>query len=100
MKKDGHIIELKASKRNSEADPAVLCCERDAAECFQRLVEKEINGDDQLEQVFDCLEADITRPQEIAQLLDCEITVINNVQKRLRRRVDKAIRRHVGRSAQ
>ena len=96
---NGQIKELKTTRRNCEFDPADVCCERDAADSFRRLVEKEIDGDDQLEQVFECLAADVTRPQEIAELLDCEVAVINNIQKRLRRRVDKAMRRHVGRNA-
>lgn len=97
---DGQVREPKTVRRNSERNPAELCCEEDAAARFQALVEKEIDGDDQLEQVFECLAADITRPQEIAEVLDCEVTVINNIQKRLRRRVDSAMRRHAGRSAQ
>ncbi|MEZ6243730.1 MAG: hypothetical protein R3B57_11895 [Phycisphaerales bacterium] len=97
---DGQIKELKTTRRNFESDPADLCCECDAADSFRQFVEKEIAGDDQLEQVFECLAAGIIRPREIAELLECEVTVINNIQKRLRRRVDKAMRRHAGRSTQ
>ena len=39
--------------------------------------------------VFECLEADYTRPSEIAEILGVAVTDVNNAQKRLRRIADK-----------
>ncbi len=95
---EGQNIEPYAARRNPARDPADICCEQDSAERFQALIEKEIAGEARLHELFDCFKADIAKPQEIAEVLDCEVTEINNIQKKLRRRVDKVIRRHAARS--
>lgn len=40
--------------------------------------------------VVECLANDITKPSEIAILLDVEVSIVNNAQKRLRRAMEKA----------
>ncbi len=41
-------------------------------------VKKELNGDEMAESLFDCYEADITKPQEIAELLGVEVKDVHN----------------------
>ncbi len=50
---------------------------------------KEIGTDEFLVQLFECLQADITKPSEIAEILDMEVEEINNGKKKLRRRLEK-----------
>ncbi len=48
-------------------------------------------GDDELaKSIFECIEAEITKPAEIAEYLGLDVSDVNNAQKRLRRAVDKA----------
>lgn len=49
-------------------------------------------------QIFECLEADVTKPGEIAALLGISVEQIYNAQKRLARLVDKVRRRRKARS--
>lgn len=48
-------------------------------------------GDDELaKSLFECIEAEIMKPAEIAEYLGLDVSDVNNTQKRLRRAVDKA----------
>ena len=58
---------------------------------------KELDGDEMAESLFDCYEADLTKPQEISELLDVEVKDVNNAKKRLARAADKAFEK-LGRS--
>jgi len=64
------IVELAraALKADAEKDPIVL-------------------------QILECLEADITKPAEIAELLDVNVKDIYHAQRRLRRKLDRAFAR-------
>ncbi|TWT60974.1 hypothetical protein [Rubinisphaera italica] len=69
---DEIVIDEEARRRNREAVLAVL-------------------GDDKLaKSLFECIEAEITKPAEIAEYLGLDVSDVNNAQKRLRRAVDKA----------
>lgn len=75
-------------------DPATVCADRKALERFRALVLAVIQGDKLAEGVFSCLEAEITKPSEMAVILEVRVEEINNAQKRLRRRVEKAMKTH------
>jgi hypothetical protein len=62
-------------------------------EGFRAAVIAVIKDDPLAVSIFECLEADITKPSEMAELLDKEVTEINNAQKRLRNKVDKVRRK-------
>ena len=69
------------------SDPATECMNQDQLEKFRASVAQEIAGDKLVEGIFSCLEAEITKPHEMAEVLDVKVKDINNGQKRLRRKV-------------
>jgi DNA-directed RNA polymerase specialized sigma24 family protein len=75
-----------------EPDPAELASSREAAEAFRAPIVEALKGDDVAYQVFECLEADITKPADIAAYLGLPVAEVNNAQKRLRRKVDDAVK--------
>jgi DNA-directed RNA polymerase specialized sigma24 family protein len=70
------------------ADPAELVVRREEQEAFRTAALKALEGDEQAYEVFECLEADITKPADIAEYLGVPVEEIYNVQKRLRRKLD------------
>ena len=42
--------------------------------------------------MFECLEADITKPSDIAGYLGLSVGEVNNAQKRIRRKVEGAVK--------
>lgn len=50
----------------------------------------ELRDDDLAKSLFECIEAEITKPAEIAEYLGLDVSDVNNSQKRLRRAVDRA----------
>jgi DNA-directed RNA polymerase specialized sigma24 family protein len=75
-----------------EPDPAELASSREAAEAFRAPIVEALKDDDVAYQVFECLEADITKPSDVAEYLGLSVAEVNNAQKRLRRKVDDAIK--------
>ena len=82
------LAHLVPDKRRS---PHVSLEEKDGAERFRAAVLKEIRDDDVAVRILECLEAEITKPSEMAVLLECEVAEVNNAQKRLRRGVTRAM---------
>lgn len=75
-----------------EPDPTVLVQDRQAAERFRSLVFKALEGDHLAYEVFECLDAEYTKPSEIADLLGVPVSDVNNAQKRLRRKVSELLK--------
>ena len=67
------------------------------AQQFRKLVLREIGDDELVVRLFECISAEITAPSEIAILLERDVKEINNAQKRLRRKVESALRKQKGR---
>jgi RNA polymerase sigma factor (sigma-70 family) len=74
-----------------EPDPASFVQDREAADRFRARVLKAVTGDEIAAKVFECLEAEYTKPQEMAELLGLTVSEINNAQKRLRRKVSELL---------
>ena len=82
---DGSPVTHEIAGREQEPiDPATS---REDREAFRAMVFKALDGDDGAFQVLECLEADITKPAEIAAYLGLPVSEINNVQRRLRRKL-------------
>lgn len=69
--------------------PLQIVVDRDWQERFHKAAMGELNGDKFLIELLECLEADITAPSEIAQILDSKVDEVNNGKKRLQRRLEK-----------
>lgn len=83
-------FDIEAKERGAEVIHAVEL----AAEVLEAL-RAEIGGDPLVEQILDCLEAEITTPSDMAAVLGTSVKDINNAQKRLRTKVEK-VRRTLG----
>lgn len=75
-----------------EPDPAELAASREAAEKFRGPIVEALKDDELAYQVFECLEADITKPSDIAEYLGLSVGEVNNAQKRIRRKVEGAVK--------
>jgi hypothetical protein len=73
----------------TEPNPLKVVIDDDAMERFRTAAIKELGDDEFLKQLFECLEAEITEPVDIAYMLEITIDEVNNGKKRLRRKLDK-----------
>ena len=74
--------------------PANVCADAEERERFRDLVIKELDGDPIAQGVFECMEAEIFKPADMAELLNKSVKEINNAQKRLKRKVEHALKTH------
>jgi len=75
-------------------NPQTIVAEKEVAERFRGLVLAEIKGDELVERLFECLDAEIEKPAEIADLLGVAVQEIYNAQKRLATKAEKALQKH------
>ena len=73
-------------------DPAGVCMNREVIERARAVLEMDAEKDSLVLQVFECLEADITKPAEMAEMLDVKVSKIYDAQKRLRRKINRALK--------
>lgn len=72
-----------------EPNPLQVVIDREWREQYHASAMKALNGDAFLGELFACLEAEITEPNDIATMLDVSVNEVNNGKKRLRRRLEK-----------
>jgi hypothetical protein len=75
--------------RSSEPNPLTVVIDRDWQDQYHKAAMKELDGDGFLKKLLECLEAEITRPADIAVMLNTTEDEINNGKKRLRRKLEK-----------
>ena len=78
----------------TEKEPLVLLIDRESEQSFHEAAMKELDGDELLTQILECMEAEITKPMEIAEAVSTEekpvsADDVNNALKRLERRLKK-----------
>lgn len=71
--------------------PQAEVADREDSERFRSAVFKEIEGDELAQKIVECIDANITKPAEMAVVLERDVLEVNNGQKRLRRAVNKAM---------
>jgi len=69
--------------------PADLVANRESAERYRTAVITCLEGDDLAYSILECLEAEIVRPSEIAEMLEISVTKVNNALKRMRRKLSE-----------
>lgn len=89
----GELVEI--ALPGGDPDPAEVCATRDVIEVAKQVVAADVEDDPLAVQILECMEADITKPAEMAEALGVDIKDINNAQKRLRRKLDQAFAREV-----
>jgi len=72
-----------------EPDPLENCIKNEILEKLKKVATEE--EDTLVAEILECLDADITKPVEIAEYLNVEVKTINNAQKRLWRKAEKAL---------
>lgn len=77
-------------------DPAAAVADADSMQVFRDEVVAAVRNDPLVLRIFECLENDITKPSEMAVVLDQELREINNAQKRLRNKVSKVLKKLKG----
>lgn len=73
---------------STDPNPLDVVVDSDWQEQFHKAALQELNGDEFMVRLFECLAAQITDPTEIALVLDSTIDDVNNGKKRLRRKLD------------
>jgi len=71
-----------------EPNPARISIHKDIAERVKGILAKEFKDDVVVNGILECFEADITKPAEIADLLEKDVKDIYNAQKRLQRVIE------------
>ncbi len=72
-----------------ESNPHVVMVDEEWRNSFHEAAIKELKGEEFLIKLIECMEAEITEPQEIAVVLGTTVSHVNNEKKKLRRRLDK-----------
>jgi DNA-directed RNA polymerase specialized sigma24 family protein len=85
---------LEAIPDRAGSDPETIYADQEAGHRFRQLILAEIKGDDLVEKIFECLEAGIEKPADIAELLGMDVSEIYTAQKRLRTKGEKALKKH------
>jgi hypothetical protein len=75
-----------------DPDPAVVCLDKDALERFRDALVEAIGTDSLLRGLLSCLESDMTKPEDIATVLDVTVKEVNNAKKRLQRKATAIIK--------
>lgn len=70
-------------------DSVTIVIHMEWREAFRKAVADELKGDSFLKELFDCFDAEITEPSEIAEMLGATVKDVNNAKKRLRRKLEK-----------
>jgi len=84
----GDPKEVELPGRNP--DPLEVCLNTDMVAKAKAVAVEGAGKDPDILKVFECLEAGIYKPSEMAEVLDMDIARINNIQKRLRRKIEQA----------
>lgn len=85
-----------------EPNPYVVVVDKEWQNSFHEAAMKELKGEEFLIKLLECMEAEITEPQEIAEVLGSTVNHVNNEKKKLRRRLDtldtriKATKKRIG----
>ena len=79
-------FQVAATSRKPEA----VAAEHDSLEKLKQALIGELEKDDMAKSILECFDANITKPCEIADVLEVDISEVNNAQKRLRRVAKKA----------
>lgn len=73
----------------TEPNPLVMVIDRDWQTRFHYAAMNELKDESFLIKLLECMEAEITEPAEIAEVLGVTVEHVNNEKKKLRRRLDK-----------
>lgn len=75
---------------SKETNPAKTYINEDVANNVKELLAKEFIDDEIVNGILDCVEADIMKPANMAEIMDVDIKEIYNAKKRLRRTIIKS----------
>ena len=71
-----------------------ICIKKDLVEKIKSILQETFVQDEVVCGMLDCLDAGIDKPSEMAEYLEVSVKEVNNAQKRLRREVDKKLKKY------
>ena len=83
----GDMVEVEF--QGTDLDPADVCIAREVMELTREVVLVDAKDDPLVLQLFECLEAGITKRAEIAEYLEIDVGEVDKAQKRFRRKLDR-----------
>lgn len=83
----GDMVEVEF--QGADPDPADACIARDVMALTREMVLAEAKEDPLVLQLFECLEAGITKRAEVAEYLEIDVGEVDKAQKRFRRKLDR-----------
>lgn len=90
--RDGSLDESEECHLPDSAPcPYDVVADRESMDFFRAAVVAAIKDDPLAVSLFECLEAEMTKPSEIAELLGTDVSEIYNAQKRLKNKVTKVM---------
>lgn len=87
LNRDGEGSDVWHPSASRNDDPLQSIANRDGVFHLRQDIRDRLDKDPEALRVFECLDANITQPSEIAVLMEVKVTDVNNAQKRLRRTV-------------
>lgn len=87
---DGEEIVIEIS--NDGCEPVKLLIDTEAARTFLEEATKALGDDEEAVEVLELLHADMSKPQEIADYLGIPVADVNNIKKRILRKLQKCER--------
>ncbi len=84
----GEMVEVEFP--GAEPDPVEVCIADEVMELARDVVLRDAADDPLVQRLFECFEAGITKPAEVAECLEVDVREVNNAQKRFRRKLDQA----------
>jgi DNA-directed RNA polymerase specialized sigma24 family protein len=82
--KTGGLLDIPSDRMN----PGELVANTELSRDFQTAVKHALADDPLAYQLLECLQADIVKPAEMAEVLNTSVREINNAQKRLARKLE------------
>lgn len=89
---EGEIKEIEPE--GSEAGPLEICIKKDLVEKVKFILRETFVQDKIVCGILDCLDAGIDKRSEMTKYLEVNLEEIDNAKKRLRREVDKKLKRY------
>jgi hypothetical protein len=93
---DGEMEPSEYQVKSREPDPYEVVSSKDSADKFREVLTAELQNDPLALDLLRCLDADITKPADMATVLGRTIEEINNAQKRLRNKTLKVLKKMNG----
>lgn len=84
--------ESECDAPSREPEPVTAHIDRESLDRLHAAIIEAIRSDKLVEDIFECLNSGMTKPADIAIILEVTVKEVNNAQKRLKRKVDALLK--------